>query len=210
MHYQTILLPPDNARKCAKFDRNDRKLIKQELEIIEHKLQQLLLEFNSTDKNSITKKMIDFMQQNNTASIKRDLANYDLVGILQTSSNSEQQKDKQLNLLKVDQEILNLIKQNVNCLFIDNISNHQKGTKLCNSLFNEGICEDPKCKYGHSFEQTLFKAIIFNNKQYLESINQFGDQSDYAFLRQNPSFFKEFQEKKREWIQNKTLQRKKT
>ena len=64
-----------------------------------------------------------------------------------------------------------------------------------------------QCQKNHSIEQTIFRAIIRNDKLSINTANKYTNFSDYQFLRHNPSFFKKFVENKAIWIKSQVQQK---
>ena len=176
----------------------DKKIIHLKLQQIEKQLKQI--QRNISTKNDTIKR---YSLQINASSIKRDLANYDLL-------NKVIQQNEQITKLKItnhtlssDKQQYHKFKQIIEYRLLLNPMSAEKGNKLCTQFMRTGECHNLlQCPKNHSIEQMIFRSIIRNDTMSLNTINKYINYSDYQFLRQNPSFFKKFLQNKGLWIKS--------
>ena len=137
---------------------------------------------------------------------KTQMANYDLI-------TKNLMSYDELNRLQKFEEPMKSIDHTVRILYSslnESSSSWNTNGTLCRNFFGKGKCSKTDCRFSHSIEKSLFKAILNARdlKSALKPLQRLPNKlySDYQFMEQNSESTKQFERNKKQWIEKERTQ----
>ena len=198
------------SRKLNKLTTNIRsgEYKNNDTELIKH-IEQIQTMVNNQQSKKLKNKLSDInglLHSLNDKLTKTQMANYDLI------SKNLMSYDE-LNRLKKFEEPMKSIDHTVRILYSslnESSSSWNTNGTLCRNFFGKGKCSNTDCRFSHSIEKSLFKAILNARdlKSALKPLQRLPNKlySDYQFMEQNSESTKQFERKKKQWIEKERTQ----